>query len=47
LANVRAIDHARMLPSTLQAVNRLTNLRHSNKIDRLMEAFQTLGKSLR
>lgn len=44
--NVRPADLARMLGTTPQAVNRLTNLRHATKIDGLVEAFQVLGKRL-
>jgi antitoxin HicB len=44
--NVRLADLARLLGTTPQAVNRLTNLRHSTKIDGLVEAFQALGKKL-
>ena len=44
--NVRPADLARLLGTTPQAVNRLTNLRHSTKIDGLVEAFQALGKKL-
>ena len=44
--NVRPADLARLLGTTPQAVNRLTNLRHSTKIDGLVEAFNVLGKKL-
>ena len=44
--NVRPADLARLLGTSPQAVNRLTNLRHSTKIDGLIEAFQVLGKKL-
>jgi antitoxin HicB len=44
--NVRPADLARLLGTTPQAVNRLTNLRHPTKIDGLVEAFQALGKKL-
>lgn len=44
--NVRPADLARLLGTTPQAVNRLTNLRHSTKIDGLVEAFHALGKRL-
>ena len=44
--NVRPADLARLLGTTPQAVNRLTNLRHATKIDGLVEAFQALGKKL-
>lgn len=44
--NVRPADLARLLGTTPQAINRLTNLRHSTKIDGLVEAFHVLGKKL-
>jgi antitoxin HicB len=44
--NVRPADLARLLGTSAQAVNRLTNLRHSTKIDGIVEAFQVLGKRL-
>jgi antitoxin HicB len=44
--NIRLVDLARLLGTTPQAVNRMTNLRHSTKIDGLVEAFQALGKKL-
>lgn len=44
--NVRPADLARLLGTTPQAVNRLTDLRHSTKIDGLVEAFRALGKKL-
>lgn len=43
---VRPADLARLLHTTPQVVNRLTNLRHATKIDGLVEAFQALGKKL-
>jgi len=43
---VRPIDLARRLGTTKQEVNRLTNLRHPTKIDRIDEALRTLGKRL-
>lgn len=43
---VRPADLARLLHTTPQVVNRLTNLRHATKIDGLVEAFQALGKRL-
>ena len=43
---VRPADLARRLKTTPQAVNRLTTLRHSTKIDGLVEAFAALGKKL-
>jgi antitoxin HicB len=44
--NVRPADLARLLGTTPQAVNRLTNLRHSTKIDGIVEAFHVLGRRL-
>ena len=44
--NVRPADLARLLGTTPQAVNRMTNLRHPTKIDGLAEAFRVLGKRL-
>ena len=43
---VRPADLARLLNTTPQVVNRLTNLRHATKIDGLVDAFQALGKKL-
>ena len=43
---VRPIDLARRLGTTKQEVNRLTNLRHPTKIDRIDEALRALGKRL-
>jgi antitoxin HicB len=43
---VRPIDLARRLGTTKQEVNRLTNLRHATKIDRIDAALRTLGKRL-
>jgi antitoxin HicB len=43
---VRPIDLARRLGTTKQEVNRLTNLRHSTKIDRIDMALRALGKRL-
>ena len=44
--NVRPAVLARLLGTSPQAVNRLTNLRRPTKIDGLVEAFQALGKKL-
>ncbi len=44
--NIRPADLAKLLGTTPQAVNRLTNLRHATKIDGLVEAFHVLGKRL-
>ena len=43
---IRPADLARMLGTTPQAINRMTNLRHPTKIDGLAEAFLALGKRL-
>ncbi|HWG19224.1 MAG TPA: type II toxin-antitoxin system HicB family antitoxin [Terracidiphilus sp.] len=43
---VRPAELARRLGTTPQEVNRLTNLRHSTKIDRIDAAFRALGKRL-
>lgn len=43
---VRPADLARMLGTTPQEVNRLTQLRHATKIDGISNALQALGKRL-
>jgi antitoxin HicB len=43
---VRPSELARRLGTTRQEVNRLTNLRHPTKIDRIDVALQALGKRL-
>jgi antitoxin HicB len=43
---VRPIDLARRLGTTKQEINRLTNLRHPTKIDRIDAALRALGKRL-
>jgi antitoxin HicB len=43
---VRPIELARRLGSTKQEVNRLTNLHHPTKIDRIDSALRALGKRL-
>ena len=43
---VRPAELARRLGTTAQEVNRLTNLRHATKIDRVDAALRTLGKLL-
>lgn len=43
---VRPIDLARRMQTTKQEVNRLTNLRHPTKIDRIDQALRALGKRL-
>jgi antitoxin HicB len=43
---VRPADLARMLNTTPQVVNRLTNLNHATKIDGIAKAIKALGKTL-
>ena len=43
---VKAAELARRLGTTPQEVNRLTNLRHATKIDRVDSALRALGKRL-
>jgi antitoxin HicB len=43
---VRPAELARRIGTTPQEVNRLTNLRHTSKIDRIDVALQALGKRL-
>lgn len=43
---VRPIELARRIGTTKQEVNRLTNLRHPTKIDRIDAAMRALGKRL-
>jgi len=43
---VRPAELARRLHTTPQEVNRLTNLRHATKIDRVAGAMKALGKRL-
>jgi antitoxin HicB len=43
---VRPIELARRIGTTKQEVNRLTNLRHATKIDRIDTAMRALGKRL-
>jgi antitoxin HicB len=43
---VRPAELARRLGTTAQEVNRLTNLRHATKIDRVDSALRALGKRL-
>jgi len=43
---VRPAELARRLNTTPQEVNRLTNLRHATKIDRIATAVKALGKTL-
>ena len=44
--NVRPAELARRLNTTPQEVNRLTNLRHTTRIDGIAAALQALGKHL-
>jgi antitoxin HicB len=43
---VRPAELARRLETTPQEVNRLTDLRHATKIDRIAGAMKALGKTL-
>lgn len=43
---VRPAELARMLNTTPQEVNRLTNVRHTTRIDGITAALQALGKEL-
>jgi len=43
---VRPIELARRIGTTKQEVNRLTDLKHSTKIDRIDAALRALGKRL-
>jgi antitoxin HicB len=43
---VRPVDLARLLKTTPQVVNRLTDLRHATKIDGIANAMKALGKTL-
>lgn len=43
---VRPIDLARRIGTTKQEVNRLTDLKHPTKIDRIDAALRALGKRL-
>lgn len=44
--NVRPAELARRLNTTPQEVNRLTNVRHTTRIDGIAAALQALGKHL-
>jgi antitoxin HicB len=46
LQKVRPAELARRLHTTPQEINRLTNVRHTSKIDGIAEAMKALGKSL-
>lgn len=43
---VRPIDLARLIGTTKQEANRLTDLKHATKIDRIDAALRALGKRL-
>ena len=43
---VRPVELARRIGTTKQEINRLTNLRHPTKIDRIDAALRALGKRL-
>ena len=43
---VRPAELARRLKTTPQEVNRLTNIRHTSRIDGIEAALQTMGKTL-
>jgi antitoxin HicB len=44
--SVRPAELARRLNTTPQVVNRLTNVRHTTRIDGIAAALQALGKHL-
>ena len=44
--NIRPVELARRLNTTPQEINRLTNLRHTSRIDGIAAALQAMGKSL-
>ena len=44
--NVRAAELARRLGTSAQEVNRLTNVRHTTRIDGIAAALHALGKNL-
>jgi antitoxin HicB len=44
--NVRPADLARRMRTTPQEITRLTNLKHTSKIDGLASAMEALGKKL-
>lgn len=44
--NVRPAELARRLNTTPQEVNRLTNIKHTTRIDGIAAALQALGKHL-
>lgn len=44
--NVRPVELAQRIGTTRQEINRLTDLKHATKIDRIDEALRALGKRL-
>ena len=44
--NIRPTELARRLSTTPQEINRLTNLRHTSRIDGIAAALQALGRHL-
>jgi antitoxin HicB len=46
LENARPVELARRIGTTKQEVNRLTDLKHATKIDRIDAALRALGKRL-
>jgi len=44
--NVRPAELARRIGTTPQEINRLTDIRHTTKIDRIDDALRALGKRL-
>jgi antitoxin HicB len=44
--NIRPAELARRIGTTPQEINRLTNIRHTTKIDRIDDALRALGKRL-
>lgn len=44
--DVRPVELARRIGTTKQEVNRMTDLKHATKIDRIDEALRALGKRL-
>jgi antitoxin HicB len=43
---VRPVELARRLQTTPQEVNRLTNIRHTSRIDGIAHALKALGKTM-
>jgi antitoxin HicB len=46
LQKIRPVELARRLKTTPQEVNRLTDLRHTTRIDGIAAALQAMGRSL-